>query len=296
MRLSVFVLMVCYMVVSFGGEMTASWAFIFGGYKGVATLGLDTDVEQKFFTEPLNPARQKYMPEIDLSWRDWIWRLYKLERAFYTGNRKEISHARDSIVEKKRDLAKLNFGRGSRWYCYYMLVLEHSLIRLMQDQSDAVQKLVAGFGEKLPIMLLPDEDFDLKAQTKDYSQSAYSLRNMIVLALRIEAYKREHGVLPKGLDDVVPEEKYLLDGYGRPVSYTVKDGSWLLYSAGPKNEPAKVPFDSYVPYPLWVERGYRKTSALWLSPSYSQKQWQLYRSRCLYEGTPYECRMPPDWK
>ncbi len=296
MRLSVFVLLVCYMVVAFGGEMTASWAFTFGGYKGVAALGLDTHVEQRFFDEPLNPARQKYMPEIDYSCRDWTWSLYKLERAFYIGNQKEIRSACTHIVEKKRDVARLSFGRGSRWYCYYMIDLEYSLIRLIQDKSDVVQKQVSGIGEKLVITLLPDDDFDLKAQTKDYSQSAYSLRNMIVLAVRIEAYKREHGALPKGLDDVAPEGKYLLDGYGRPISYTVKDGSWLLYSAGPWNEPDKVPFDTYVPDVLHVDHGYRKTSSLWLSPSFSQKRWQWYRSRCLYEGTPYECRMRPDLK
>ena len=278
------------------GGRTLDCVFRFGGYKGVALLGMDMNVEHVFMNEPLDEARKKYMPEIDFAWREWNWRLYELEREFYTCNSNGMKNAMNDIVEGKRKLARLH-RRGSRSYCCYMLSLEYSLARLQQACAEVAQRQMACELENLLAVLLQDEDFDLEGNTNDYAQSAFSLRNMILLAGKIGAYKREHQTLPDDLSAILTDKKYLLDGYGRPITYTLKNGTWLLYSAGARNEPNEMPFDVYVPHTLFSDHnGFRKTLPLWYSPSYSQKRWQWYQSRLLYEGTPYEYKMPDRWR
>jgi len=296
MKIKLLILCLCFIATSMGSQRAISWAFLFGGYKGIVSLGMDVDAEKKFLTEPLNDARREYMPDIDFSWRDWMWSLYKLERAFCNGSLVEVQNEIGHIVKKKSEISRLSSGRGSRWYSYYIIILEYSLIRLVQDQSDVVQQRLSSMGDELISVLLPEEDFDLNAPTKDYSQSAYSLRNMIALEMKIEQYTRKTGRIPVEISAVAPDGKFVLDGYGRLISYTLQDGTWLLYSAGPKNEPNKMPFDVYVPYVLFADHnGFHRVLPLWLSPSYSQKQWEWYRSRCLYKGTPHEYRMPQQW-
>ncbi len=275
---------------------TMDCVFRFGGYKGIALLGMDANVEHMFMNEPLDEARKKYMPEIDFAWREWNWRLYVFERAFYTSNTNDMKNAVNNIIEGKRMIAKLH-RRGSRSYCCYMLSLEYSLARLLQERLDEVQSQVVREGEDLLAALLQDEDFDLIAKTKEYAQSAFSLRNMIHLAMRIEAFRRERRVLPTDLAAVRTDKKYLLDGYGRPIAYTVNGDTWLLYSAGSRNESDAMPFDVYVPHVLFSDHnGFRKTLPLWFSPSFSSKRWQWYQSRSLYDGTPYEYKMPDWWR
>lgn len=275
---------------------TMDCVFRFGGYKGIALLGMDVNVKHTFMNEPLNEARKKYMPEVDFAWREWNWRLYELERAFYSGNTNDMNIAMDNIVWEKRTIAQLH-RRGSRSYCCYMLSLEYSLARLLQESSEVAHRQGGCEWENLLSVLLQDEDFDLDADTKDYAQSAFSLRNMIYLAIKIEAYRREYQMLPDDLSVVLTDKKYLLDGYEHPISYMVENGTWLLYSAGARNEPNLMPFDVYVPHTLFSDHnGFRKTLPLWFSPSYSQKRWLWYQSRFLYKGTPYEYKMPDWWK
>ena len=298
------VLSLCFVANSFGLATTVSHAngttienvFAFGGYKGVVSLGMEANAAWMFRNEPLNEARKKYLPEVDSAWRDWNWRLYELERAFYNGDTNDVMKAMSDVVESKLVIAQLH-GRGSKLYCCYMLSLEYSLARLVQERHDVVQRQMALEGENLLTALLQDEDFNLGAKTGEYAQSAFSLRNMIHLAMRIEAYRRDRQTLPTGLDEVLTDKKSLLDGYGRPIAYTVKGDTWLLYSAGLKNEPNAMPFDVYVPHALFSDHnGFRKTLPLWFSSSFSSKRWQWYQFRSLYCGTPYEYKMPDWWR
>ena len=172
MKIKLLILCLCFIATSMGSQRAISWAFLFGGYKGIVSLGMDVDAEKKFLTEPLNDARREYMPDIDFSWRDWMWSLYKLERAFCNGSLVEVQNEIGHIVKKKSEISRLSSGRGSRWYSYYIIILEYSLIRLVQDQSDVVQQRLSSMGDELISVLLPEEDFDLNAPTKDYSQSA----------------------------------------------------------------------------------------------------------------------------
>lgn len=282
---------------------TADCVFRFGGYRAMVSLGMDSDSGQRFMNGPLcfrrfinEEARRKYKPEIDRIWRDWHLSLYELECAFCNGDENAAKKAIDALVEKKGHISK-KYSRARREYYFYLLSLEDSLARIVLDGSDKVRKCMGGTGSRFFTDLLSNEDFDLDSETKEYAQSAYSFRNMIGLAMEIDICRREQGTLPVSISDIASCRRFLLDGYGRPIAYTVKDGRWLLYSAGVKNKADTMPFDVYVPHVLFSpNKGYSRISSLWFSESYSQKRWQWYQSRCLYKGTPNECWMPEWWR
>jgi len=277
------------------GSQAIDITFIFTGEKGVDMLTRGENVKERFFNDRLNEARREYAPVLDVAYRDWLWGLYEVERAFFKGAASDFRLATDGIMRRKEILARL-LGRGGRSYSQNMIFLEYSLVRMMQDKDGNIcrQNTV---DMELVQKLLAAEDFDLHAQTGFYSQFAYSFRNMLLLALGIEAYKKTNGMLPPRLEDMSLSGEYQSDAFGRTISYTVKDGNWMLYSSGSKQIANWMPFDIYEPNVLSISHnGYASARGLWFSATFDQKRKKWFEEGDLYKGTPYECKLPRGWK
>lgn len=156
--------------------------------------------------------------------------------------------------------------------------IEYSLLRLVQGSSP-LRDLITS--ERV-LNLLPDRLFVGRQEpTGRKAARAYTYRNLLIIGIEIECFRKRHGRLPRSLAELDALPKTVVkDAWGNPVDYTTEGDVWQLYCPGPKKEPNLFPFDTYNPSIQLV--GPLKTEGVWLSSRFSAKRVEGFLQKGLY--------------
>lgn len=169
--------------------------------------------------------------------------------------------------------------------------LEYAIVRVME--ADCAMPITA---EEV-MEVLPDALFDVDIKScswacygSKYFRGVKAFRDMIVIGIAINEWKRRQGRYPKSLADVkeVAHQKQFLE-------YDCRDGVWQLFCPDKRWVNNISPFNVYVPS-ITRDRSnptdWPGSGSLWLSSDYSEKRRRLWRDRIINkDDETWRCRL-----
>lgn len=167
--------------------------------------------------------------------------------------------------------------------------VEYSILRIISSGSNTLNPSL--IDSLLPESLFEEHIKRIGSPNRDAVHKAF--KNMIIVAMALDDWKRNSGSFPSDLSALKLEDKWRIGIDGAEIVYEMNNGVWQLFSPGGRGGKNIGKFNEYVPvmYAPGI-RFWPQSSCLWLSSDYSEKRRRLYEHGKLYDfSSPCACKL-----